>query len=360
MDILSSVYAIFFPFMQNLWTVNQYHMAYYGAVSAVERAELGLRYRSPWFVWSGWFFGTTGYGPLSDFTPDFFSDNHQWFWWTIDSRTTSIPRRGMGNIDSMLSDSGSDSKDYNQLWYINLETFLLSYDATTSGEMYYTGDKNLSYFSGTIITWTFRLPPKVFSGFWWWSSALLCDNLATTSDCDPDSDGIYNDIALSWSLEWVYVKENGFKIFPTIAVFEYSGMQIDTDKDNTIREFFINETGVLSFENFTPVVNGAHLDKHNVVGADASFIEWKKFSNILSDTNNFSDLSLSFGAVNFFRTRIGTLYPYLEYQFTFPQAIADRFYTIEGHGRVGEYDVQIDIKKPTVQWTVGGDFTVIF
>jgi hypothetical protein len=27
---------------------------------------------------------------------------------------------------------------------------------------------------------------------------------------------------------------------------------------------------------------------------------------------------------------------------------------------VGEYDVQIILKKPTVQWTVGGDFTVIF
>ncbi|MEI6672722.1 MAG: hypothetical protein WCL02_05320 [bacterium] len=149
-------------------------------------------------------------------------------------------------------------------------------------------------------------------------------------------------------MEGIY-NGNGFKIFPTIAVFEYSGMQIDTDKDTTIRESLINQTGTIVFDHFTPVINGTHLDKHTVVGADASSIESRPFSDILSDTKNFSDLRVSFGAANFFRTRVGTLYPYLEYQFTFPQPIADRFYTIEGHGRVGEYDVQIDIKKPTVQ-----------
>jgi hypothetical protein len=45
--ILVSVYSVFFPFMQNLGTVQQYHQAYYGAVSSLERAELVLRYRDP-------------------------------------------------------------------------------------------------------------------------------------------------------------------------------------------------------------------------------------------------------------------------------------------------------------------------
>lgn len=44
----------------------------------------------------------------------------------------------------------------------------------------------------------------------------------------------------------------------------------------------------------------------------------------------------------------------------FGEPIADRFYTIDGHGRNREYDIQIQIKKPTVRGTVGGDFTVIF
>jgi hypothetical protein len=45
--------------------------------------------------------------------------------------------------------------------------------------------------------------------------------------------------------------------------------------------------------------------------------------------SNFSDLRLSFAAANLFRTFTGAIYPYLEYKFTFPQAIADRFYTIQ-------------------------------
>ena len=353
--ILASVYSVFFPFMQNLWTVTQYQSAYYGAVSAVERAELGLRYRLPWFVWSGWFLWTTGYGPMSDYTPDFFSGTQQWFWWIIDSRTTSIPRSGMGNTDSMLSDS--TSKDYNQIWYINLETFLLSYDDTSSSDFYTSWATDLVSFSGDEITGVFRLPPKIFTGFWWLPLAFLCDSYLW--NCDPDGDGIYNDTAVSWSMEWLY-KGNGFKIFPTIAVFYYSGMQVDEPNDTVIRKSVINTSGKIDFIKFTPIPpNGWGLHKHTVVGADASIIESLPFQQIFT-SSDFSGLRLSFGAANLFRTFTGAIYPYLEYQFTFPQPIADRFYTIEGHGRVGEYDVQIVIKKPTVQWTVGGDFTVIF
>ena len=113
---------------------------------------------------------------------------------------------------------------------------------------------------------------------------------------------------------------------------------------------------------WTPLLapHGSNLRKHTVVGADASDIENSSFRSIFTDTTDFSGLRLSFGAANLFRTFTGSIYPYLEYQFTFPQPIADRFYTIEGHGRVGEYDVQIVLKKPTVQGTIGGDFTVIF
>lgn len=38
--ILASVYSVFFPFMQHLGSAQDYQMAYYGAISAVERAEL--------------------------------------------------------------------------------------------------------------------------------------------------------------------------------------------------------------------------------------------------------------------------------------------------------------------------------
>ena len=353
--ILVSVYSVFFPFMQNLWTVNQYHMAYYGAISAVERAELGLRYRSPWFQWSGWFLWTWNFWPISDATPELLSGAQQWFRWTIDSRTTSIPNIGMGNTDPMFA--APDSKNYNQLWYTYLETLLLSYDVTPDTDMYTLGT-NPVFFSGGGFTWIFRLPPKIFTIFWWSIPASLCAGFMDA--CDPDDDGIYDDIALSWSMEWLY-NGNGFKIFPTIAVFYYSWMQIDEHKDNAIRESIINDTGTIAFENsFTPIIpHGIGLSKHTVVAADADYIQNENFRQIFT-SSNFSWLRLSFGAANLFRTFTGAIYPYLEYQFTFPQPIADRFYTIQWHGRVGEYDVQIILKKPTVQWTVGGDFTVIF
>lgn len=265
----------------------------------------------------------------------------------------------MGNTDPMLY--APDSKDYNALWYVNLETLLLSYDDTTGSALYYSWVSNIAFFSGGSLTGIFRLPPKIHAifGYLPW---LLCDSYVG-NDCDPDGDGIYDDIALSWSMEWLY-QWNGFKIFPTIAVFYYSWMQVDTSKDNAIRESVINDTGIItldasSLHQFTPIDNGANLTQHNVVASDASAIEWQHFSDILS-SNTFSELRLSFGAANLFRTFTGAIYPYLEYQFTFPQPIADRFYTIEWHGRVGEYDVQIVLKKPTVQGTVGGDFTVIF
>ncbi len=349
--------------MQNLWTVTNYHTAYYGAISAVERAELGLRYRSPWFEWSGWFLWSTGYGPVSDYTPALITGDQQWFWRTIQSRTYAIPNTGMGNTDPMLSYPDGDSKDYNQLWYTYLETFLLSYDATSNPQLYYTWGNNLSFFSGNTITGTLRLPPKILSGFGWSTPGSLCN--VFLDDCDPDGDGIYDDIAVSWSLEWLY-HGNGFKIFPTIAVFYYSGMQVDERMDNSIRESIINATWTITMDTslahrFSFVQNGYALKKHTVVGVDATAIEQTSFSNIFSDiSNNFSWLRLSFGAANIFRAVTGAIYPYLEYQFSFPQAIADRYYTIQWHGRVGEYDVQIILKKPTIQGTVGWDFTVIF
>lgn len=354
--ILASVYSVFFPFMQNLWTVQNYHKAYYGAVSAVERAELALRYKSPWFQGSGGFLGVESYGPLSDTSPEILSGINQWYVRNISSRTTSIPSAGMGNVDPMLA--ASDSLDYNQLWYEYLETFILWYDATTDTWSYYSiWTTPPVYFAANTITGILRLPPKIHDLFGE-TPGKLCDSYV--GDCDPDGDNIYDDDVVSRSMEWLY-NGNSFKIFPTISVFYYSGMQVDTYKDNAIRESIINATGNITFANsFSPVLNGANLSQHNVVSVQANDIETKTFAQILSDNTNFSGLRISFGATNLFRTLTGAVYPYLEYQFHFPQEIADRFYTIQGNGRVGEYDVQIILKKPTVQWTVGGDFTVIF
>ena len=125
-------------------------------------------------------------------------------------------------------------------------------------------------------------------------------------------------------------------------------MQVDTLKDNAIRESIINDASDIELTySFTPVVNGSHLVKHTVISSLADEIEDDSFSNILT-SSFYTGLRLSFGATNLFRSFSGIIYPYLEYQFTFPEVIADRFYTLQGQGRVGEYDVKIILKKPTV------------
>jgi hypothetical protein len=60
------------------------------------------------------------------------------------------------------------------------------------------------------------------------------------------------------------------------------------------------------------------------------------------------------------KSNAGTVYPFLEYQFDFGGDVADMFYTIHGNGRVGDYDVQIIVKKPTLEQSAVGEFTVMF
>ncbi|MBQ7073474.1 hypothetical protein IJM86_00040 [bacterium] len=54
------------------------------------------------------------------------------------------------------------------------------------------------------------------------------------------------------------------------------------------------------------------------------------------------------------------IYPYLEYQFTFDNFIADRFYYITTTGKYKDYTVKLLVKKPTSKASILGSFTVIF
>jgi len=60
-------------------------------------------------------------------------------------------------------------------------------------------------------------------------------------------------------------------------------------------------------------------------------------------------LALNIGLINLLESTNGSVYPFLEYQIKLDNPIADRFYTVKGNGRVGEYEVQIVVKKPTSQ-----------
>ena len=348
-----NVYASFFPFLQSIGHISDYNVAYYSALSAVERGMLVTKYRAPGFVWSGWVLAGTGRGPTVDQTV-FFVTGAQGNWWAVNSRTTMIPNPGEGNVDPFLSTG--DSANYNALRYGVSERFLLSVDNTTAPDQYYSGNvHNLVAVPIWTFSWEMRLPPFVVANFavGWWDSHL-CGNV----NCDTN--GITDEVKVVWWMQGSYLSTSMFSIIPTIWIFYYSGMQINTPYDNALRVSLLNPSVQLKPNGYTFFTNnGISLSGHTVVSSQASQIAPIDFPTILGNSN-FTNIELSFGLVSLLRSLQWAIYPYLEYRFDFTHPVADRFYTIDGHGRNREYDVQIEIKKPTVRWTVGGDFTVIF
>ena len=357
--IFMSAYSSFFPFLQNIGHITEYNSAYYSAVSEVERGLLVLKYRDPGFQWSWGVMWSTWRGPLSDQDRSFVTGNDQWTRWNISSRTTSIPASGQGDTDPLLQ--APDSRMYNAVNYHDLETFLLSVDSVSGSENYYSGDVHVvSYFSWDSFSGVFRLPPVVYATFGSGQQALLCAD-ASNSACDADGDGVSDESILNRALAGMYNANDYFKIIPMINIFYYSGMQINTDYDTALRESLANATAALIFGNsYTPIFpHGESLSWQNVVSSVASVIEPQTFTQLFQNPS-VSDLQFSFGLVALLRSYVGAIYPYLEYQFTFPQEISDRYFTIDGDGRNGNYDVHVLIKKPTVPGTVWGGFTVIF
>ena len=345
-----NVYASFFPFLQSIGHISDYNVAYYSAMSAVERGMLITKYRAPGFVGSGWVLAGTGRGPVSDQQIFFVTGSSQGNWWTVNSRTTTIPHSAEGNVDPFLITG--NSTDYNALRYGLSETFLFSVDITSNPARYYSGNfqniqpVHMGTFSGEL-----RLPPFVVAKF---TNSHLCGN----SLCDPS--GSPDEVKVNWGM-YGYLNSNLFSIMPTIGVFYYSGMQINYPYDNAVRASLFNSNGSTPLEPqwFSLVSNGYALSGHTIVSSQSAILQNEDFPTILQDPN-ISHLQLSLGLVTLLRSIQWSVYPYLEYRLSFPEAIADRFFTIDGHGRNRGYDVQIQVKKPTIQGTVGGDFTVIF
>ncbi len=344
--------------MQSIGHISDYNVAYYSAISAVERGMLITKYRSPGFVWSGWVLSGAGRWPIADQTV-FFVTGSQGNRWTVNSRTTTIPGSGEGNVDPFLSTG--DSTNYNALRYGVSERFLLSRDNTTDANTYYSGNvHNPVFFNAGNFSGTLRLPPFVVSNFG--ANAALCDD-NTSPLCDSDGDGVYDEVKLVRWMQWNYMNVSMFSIIPTLNIFYYSGMWINYDYDNTLRASLLHPSVHLepTGNGFTFVpVYGESLTGHTVIWPAAATIRDQSFQTILSNNGIYTNIELSLWLVSLLRSFQGSVYPYLEYRMDFGEPIADRFYTIDGHGRNREYDIQIQIKKPTVRGTVGGDFTVIF
>lgn len=64
--------------------------------------------------------------------------------------------------------------------------------------------------------------------------------------------------------------------------------------------------------------------------------------------------------INPLRSQRGYLFPYLEYQLSFPHEVADRYYSIFAKGKNGNYEVELFMQKPTITESILKTFTVIF
>lgn len=355
--ILSSVYSIFAPFVTSFWDIVDYNVAYYWAISSVERGELILKYKWPWFVGSWWRLDQDVFWKPSDTVLTWFSiwfDKRNGMLWSINSRTNRIPNIWEWNVDRNLWSGGSEN--YNKLDYRWVETILLSID-DSSLDNYYILTLTWIDYSWSSISGQFRLPPKIFAGFGTW----LCNNSSLPEICDPDQDGLYDDIIVDWSLKWYY-NWNQFFIMPNESVSYYWDERIvNTDQDTAIRKSNINNWSWIVFWDSINIFNSSAIqpNSQNVISTDAVSISNQTFANILSN-NNYSWLQLKFVLVNFLRSFNNNIYPFLEYFFQFDSPIADRFYTIQWEGRKWDYDIKIIIKKPTFKETVAGSFTVVF
>lgn len=85
----------------------------------------------------------------------------------------------------------------------------------------------------------------------------------------------------------------------------------------------------------------------------------QKFQQILQ-SSNVQDLVFRFSLLNLLYAQTNQIYPYLEYQWNFPQEVSDRFYYLNITGKYKDYLVKMLVKKPTSKASILGSFTVIF
>lgn len=346
----------FLEFYNTFGEIENYHKAYYSSISALERAELVLKYRSPGFEGSGGRNNKTKYtrGPQSDYQQKFgyYKDmDDGGNSWEIRSKTKQIPKNGEGNVNWMFL-SGDDSLNYNVLDYMTTETFSFSLDNTTGTEAYKT-TPNIKKSSLTNFTGTIRLPAFLKDKL----GNLLNTNTTTHPFADIGNDEIYNDVMINREIDGKYENES-FTIYPTVSI-NYNDKKINNE-DSTIREDVINGGNTLTFgNNKNPIRPHANNEILTILSNQEDHIKEKTFKQIFQDANA-TGMLFKIALLNLLHTDKKQVYPYLEYQFSFDKDIADRYYTIEAKGKYKDYESKILVKKPTNKDSILGSFTVIF
>lgn len=378
--VVWSIYSNFLVFYSNFSESENYHRAYYTSISALERWELVVKQRSPWYVWSGWFKMWTWMGSTNNLNW-WLDSGLTWFsylwdnpeistvFWTVESKTTRIPAPWEWNIEWMLS--AWDSSGYNMMDYENAENFLLYIDKSEDDPY-----KKVECSSGINnndcraskpekIEWEIRLP-KLLEEKWFGtldeSKALIWQDRWTNI---PKDDPI-----VDWQIRWNYTDSNTvpFTVFSTSNINSGGRNTVDTNRDSVFRESDINNGLSFKFWNSkTPFNRGYLISWLTVVSQKANDISNNKFEDIF-ENGKFSNVQLRFSLLNLLKGTTGNandpeshIYPFLEYYVDFDgNEVPDRYYTITAEWNYADFQVNTIVKKPTTKETILWSFTSIF
>jgi len=378
--VVWSIYSNFLVFYSNFSESENYHRAYYTSISALERWELVVKQRSPWYVWSGGFRMWTWMG--SNNNQDWWSDSSlTWFsylwdnpeistvFWTVESKTTRIPATWEWNIEWMLSTWDSDN--YNMMDYENAENFLLYIDESkdspykkvdcNSGDSY---KEDCMASNPGNIRWKIRLPQLLVEK--WFGDLDTNKPLVWPNESNVPKD----DPIVDWQIRWNYSESMDpvpFTVFSTSNINSEGKNTVDTNRDSVFRESDINKQLSFSFwEKRTPFVDRwTHLNQLTVVSQKANNISGKKFKDIFTDNSSFSNVQLRFSLLNILKGFSGNnnpnVYPFLEYYVDFGGVeVPDRYYTITAEWNYADFQVNTIVRKPTTKETILWSFTSIF
>ena len=378
--VVWSIYSNFLVFYSNFSESENYHRAYYTSISALERWELVVKQRSPWYVWSGGFKMWTWMGSTNN--PNWWLDSGlTWFsylwdnpeistvFWTVESKTTRIPATWEWNIEWMLSTW--DSRNYNMMDYENAENFLLYIDNSkdspykkvdcNSGDSY---EKDCKASNPDEIKWEIRLPKLLVEK--WFGELDTTKPLVWLYESNVPKD----DPIVDWQIRWNYSEDLDtvpFTVFSTSNINSGGKNTVDPNRDSVFRESDINKWLSFSFwENKTPFTRWKKLEQLTVVSQKANSISGKKFKDIFTDYSSFSNVQLRFSLLNILKGFSGNnnnpnVYPFLEYYVDFGGVeVPDRYYTITAEWNYADFQVNTIVRKPTTKETILWSFTSIF
>lgn len=384
-QIIAGIYAMLTPFANDLRNIQNYNVAYYGAIASVERSYLVLRWHTAGFEGSGWWIWTDEYWPASDSTGDIIDEkyfwllarksNWNWITWEIKNLNAwaTIPEAGKWDLDPDVS----SWNDYTRLTFDEALQVALYVDESPT-DKYYTWvvDSDISKITDTsnlTVRASIRVPLKLLSWFNNWN--ITSPYLDKNWNIDLDWDGVIDDIIVNRSL-FGYTGDTEFTIFPSINITSDNKPASD---DTAIRESVINyyttttnkynlcfwwscsyDANPLVWRSSIPNSNTTidDIDNFNQSPEDA-VKTW--FNNIFVNSNT-KKLNLKFSLVNLLKYTDTQVYPYLEIKISNDnnKPLPDTYFHITWRGKAWSYDVKIKLKKKVFNVSAASDFTVLF